>query len=617
MTRSTKAKIKDRPAPTPQAADLKSDRNEKKPRWWLELALVASAILLSFGLSVTSARRKNATFDEGSHIPAAYTYAAFGDFRMNPEHPPLIKLLAGIPLRFMHPKMEAEDADWKKAKQWEFGLKFLYSWNDADRLIFWSRVPVMLLGLLLSLGVWRCARELYGWQAGLVALLLCLFNPDVLAHGQLVTTDLGVACFLFLAVYAYYRALGRLTIRRGLLTGLMVGLSLLTKFSAVLIFPMLALVGLAYAYANTTSRVSLPKFAPDGRFLTLRRDKLKLAGGLLAAATVVALLVVWAGYRFRYQIATTPEISTTLDWEHYWQKDTLATNVIQLLHYLRLVPEGYSYGFLFALESVEKRFAFLAGDYSTKGWWYYFIVTFFIKTPIPLLALIGLGSYFMRRYGAGVAAECMLLLPVGLYWVVTLGSSINIGHRHLLPIYPFLFVFASKVARAFAPPRQRRLAIVCGLLLGWYLIGTAFIYPHFLAYFNEAVGGPSQGYRWLADSNLDWGQDLKALAEYRRQHPDEPFYLSYFGSAYPEYYGIKSQFLPGLNSQMAEKVSNKELVRFDQIPSGAIVAISATNLSGVYVRNYRLPGTEQFLLRLRGMQPLAHIGYSIFIYRIP
>jgi len=598
------------------AVEPPSPAASKTLRPGIEFALVAVALLLFLIISITSARQKNSTFDEGAHIPAAYTYVALGDFRMNPEHPPLVKLLAGLPLRFLlHPKMDINDPDWKNAKQWEFGLKFLYEWNDADRLIFWARAPVILLALLLGFAVWRCARALYGWQAGYCALLLCLFNPETLAHAQLVTTDLAVACFLFIAVYCFYRALKRLTIGAGLLAGLATGLCLVAKFSGILVFPMLALVGAAFAFSGAELNLSLPKVGAS--VIASRKGKLAGAGALLLAASFIALAVVWACYGFRYQFGADPALSSAIDWEHYWQKETLATNFIQTLRYLRLAPEGYSYGFLYALESMEKRSAFLLGDYSINGWWYYFIVTFLIKTPLPLLALIALGGYFIRRYGAGVAAECMLLLPVGLYWLVTLSSNINIGHRHLLPIYPFLIVFAAKVARVFAAPRPRRLAIACGLLLGWYGAGALLIYPNFLAYFNEAVGGPAQGYRWLADSNLDWGQDLKGLAQYRREHPDEPFYLSYFGSAYPEYYGVKAQFLPGYNSRMAEKMRNKELARFDEVPAGATVAISVTNLSGVYLRNYRLPGTEQFLERLRQLQPVAKIGYSIFVYRLP
>jgi 4-amino-4-deoxy-L-arabinose transferase-like glycosyltransferase len=600
------------PEPAPDPAVQVVVFEEKK---WLEFLLVAAALMLFMVVSIFSARQKSSTFDEGTHIPAAYTYAALGDFRMNPEHPPLVKLLAGLPLRFTQPKMDANDPDWKNANQWEFGLKFLYEWNDADKLIFRARVPIMALALLLGLTVWHWTRSLFGWKAGVFALSLCLFNPDVLAHGQLVTTDLAVACFMFIAVYLFHRALNRLTLINGLLAGLAIGLALASKFSGVLVLPMLALIGAAFAYSGSPLNVSLPKIG--ARTITSRNGKLAAAGGVILGAGIIALVVVWACYGFSYQISSDPSISDKIDWDHYWAKETVSTTLIRVLHFLRLVPEGYSYGFLYALESVEKRFAYLLGEFSINGWWFYFIVTFLIKTPVPLLVFIGMGFYFFKRYGAGWAAESVLLIPVALYLIVTLGSSINIGHRHLLPVYPFLIVFASKIARVFDAQGARRLKAAAGLLMVWYVAGMLITYPHYLSYFNEIAGGPSNGYRWLADSSIDWGQDLKELAKYRAAHPDEPFYLSYFGSAYPEYYGVKAQTLPGFNSQMAEKMRKKELARFDEVQSGATVAISVTNLSGVYLRNYRLPGTDQFLERLRHLQPVARLGNSIFVYRIP
>jgi hypothetical protein len=583
----------------------------------LELALVAGALLVFLVLAVTSARRKSSTFDEGAHIPAAYTYVALGDFRMNPEHPPLVKLLAGLPLRFLHPKMDTEDPDWKAGKQWEFAMKFLYEWNDADRLIFWARVPVMLLTMLIGLVVWHCARTFYGWKAGYGALVLFLLNPDVLAHGQLVTTDLAVAGGLFTSAYCFYRALQRVTLLRVVLLGLAVGLTVIAKFSGVLVFPALLLVGVAYAFANASTTLALPKAAE--RVIKERNGKLVVTCGLLAASLVFALVIIWGCYGFRNAYSPDPAVAKAINWEHYWQKETLMTSLIQFGHKLHIVPEGYSYGFLYVLESVEKRLAYLAGEYSSNGWWFYFIVTFLIKTPLSLLILIGLAWYFFKRYQTDFTAEAMLLLPAALYWLVTLTSHLNIGHRHLLPIYPFLIVFAAKVLRVFdlPMPATRRLAITCGVLLGWYVIGAAVVYPNYLTYFNEAAGGPGQGYRWLADSSIDWGQDLKGLAEYRRAHPDEPFYLSYFGSAIPEYYGLNAQFLAGFNSQMAEKQKRRELVNFGDVPSGATVAISVTNLTGVYLRGYRLPGTDQFLQRLRQLTPVAKIGNSIFVYRLP
>lgn len=604
------------PADTPEVEILTQPESQSISRR-LEIALVAGALAIFLLLAVTSARRKSSTFDEGAHIPAAYTYVALGDFRLNPEHPPLVKLLAGLPLRWLHPKMDTEDPDWKAGKQWEFAMKFLYEWNDADRLIFWARVPVMLLAMLIGLVVWHCARTFYGWKAGYGALLLYLFNPDVLAHGQLVTTDLAVAGGFFTAVYCFYRALQRVTLGRVLLLGLAVGLTVIAKFSGVLVFPAILLVGVAYAFSNAATTLALSKAAE--RVIAERNGKLAVTGALFAASLVVALVVIWGSYGFRNAYSPDAAVAKAINWEHYWQKETVMTSLIQIGHKLHLVPEGYSYGFLYVLESVEKRFAYLLGEYSVNGWWFYFIVTFLVKTPLSLLLLLGLAAYFFNRYKTDVAAEAMLLLPVALYWLVTLTSNINIGHRHLLPIYPFLVVFTAKVLRVFdsPSPATRRLAIGSGVLLGWYLVGTLLVYPNFLTYFNEAAGGPGQGYRWLADSSIDWGQDLKGLAEYRRAHPDEPFYLSYFGSAYPEYYGLNAQFLAGFNSQMADKQKSHELVSFADVPSGATVAISVTNLTGVYLRGYRLPGTEQFLQRLRQLTPVAKIGNTIFVYRLP
>jgi hypothetical protein len=238
-----------------------------------------------------------------------------------------------------------------------------------------------------------------------------------------------------------------------------------------------------------------------------------------------------------------------------------------------------------------------------------------VKTPIPFLILIVLGFVFMRRHGAGWAGESMLLIPVGCYFLFAMTLDINVGHRHILPIYPFLIVFASKSAQGFASSRLSILKAVVVLLLGWNILETLLIYPHFLAYFNQVAGGPSRGHRVLTDSNLDWGQDLKGLAEYRRAHPEEPFYLSYFGTAIPEYYGLHAHFLPGLNSQVNEKALSNQIVYLDEIPSGATVAISATNLSGVFFRNY--PSAMQLVQYFQELEPIDRIGYSIFVYRMP
>jgi hypothetical protein len=588
-----------------------------KPKRWVEIILVTVAICLFLAISIFSMRQKNATSDEIPHIPAGYSYVSQGDFRLNPEHPPLVKELAGLSLLRLHPNVDFTDPTWQGRKQQSFGSKFLYEWNDADQMVFWARIPVILLAVLLGVGIFFCAREIYGWQAGYFALGFYLFNPDILAHGQLVTTDLGVGCFLFLSVYTFYRALSSLTPVNVILFAICVGLTLVTKFSGILVFPSLFLVGAAFAFSKTSvSNLATGKANPPRRFST-PAEKGYVVVVLLAFSIAVSLAIIWVCYGFHARFSSDPAIANAIDWQHFWSKKGATISFLHLAYNLNLFPEAYTYGFLHALESTEIRYAYLLGEYSDKGWWYYFFVTFLVKTPIPLLLAILLGFVLIKRYGGGFAVEAMLLLPVGFYWLTAIFNNINIGHRHLLPVYPFLIVFSSKVARAFHPPVAKRLALVCVLLLAWNVTETMLAYPHFLAYFNEIAGGPDNGRHWLTDSNLDWGQDLKGLAAYRQQHPEEPFYLSYFGSAPPEYYGINAGYLLGYNPQVLKKLDANEVVPFDQIPSGAIVAISATNLSGVHLRHFDFPGTEEFLLKLRSMQPIANIGHSILIYRMP
>ena len=591
--------------------------------------------ILYVSLSVASLRQKSVTSDETVHIPAGYTYAKLGDYRLNPEHPPLIKLLASVPLLFKPPTLDPSEEHWVKVgqgklgwrhyDQWLFASKFLYEWNDANQVVFLARLSIILLAVLLGCCVGLCAWELYGWQAGVMALLLYLLTPDLLAHGQLVTTDLGAACFLFLSVYAFYRTLQQMTLANVLLTGAAVALALVSKFSGVIVFPMMALVALAYAYSGerTQYALKLPAFFPAG--LKTSRPVESFFGKLLAGSAVIAITVVigvigiWAAYGFRYSISPSPSVSISIDWIQFWAKEGTMRSLLKTMQLWNLLPEGYTLGFFDVLDSVERRSAFLLGERSETGWWYYFLITFLVKTPIPLIVLILLAMVFIRRYGAGFTSEAMLLAPVVLYWGIALTSTLNIGHRHLLPIYPFLIVFASKLGKAFAYWKSeasgRLLAAACALLLIWNGVETARVYPNFLTYFNQIAGGPSGGYKWLVDSNLDWGQDLKGLAQYQREHSTEPLYLAYFGTANPAYYGVNAKYLPSLNLEVVKKP--EQVVRFSDVASGSLVAVSATTLQCVFIADQQAPGIEKFMARLKELTPITTIGHSIFIYRMP
>ena len=248
------------------------------------------------------------------------------------------------------------------------------------------------------------------------------------------------------------------------------------------------------------------------------------------------------------------------------------------------------------------------GDLSREGWWYYFLIAFLIKTPIPLLILLTAATIltvvqrtsFWRR-------EAFLLIPVLIWFGVNSSSGFNLGYRHLLPALPFLSVLAGQV---IAIGRIRRRTVIVGLvsiLCAWQLVGTLRIHPHYLAYFNELVGGPENGYRYLVDSNLDWGQDLKGLGAYLKAQGVDRVELSYFGTADPAYYGIGYTCLPSFGILSKDKCPIEPGFQDRE----GVFVVSATHLQGVYLND---PHTFDWL---KERKPEVVIGYSIFVYRVP
>jgi hypothetical protein len=288
----------------------------------------------------------------------------------------------------------------------------------------------------------------------------------------------------------------------------------------------------------------------------------------------LALLVLWAGYGF--QVAP------------YWM--TLRSQLGDL-------SGGHA--------------AYLMGMFSERGWWYYFPVAFLIKTPLPTQALAGLGLWRWARDPrpqSRLELGFLLWPPLLLSALFVLGHSKNIGLRYLLPVYPFLFLLAGGALQPLRPSRGYWKSGLLGGLCLWYVLGAARIHPHHLAYFNELIGGPKNGYHYLVDSNLDWGQDLKGLKAYMDERGIERIKLSYFGTVSPQLYGLAYEWLPSFvlpNPPTAPVV----------LPTTGLIAISATNLVGVYMDAYG-QGKDLFAW-LRAYEPVARIGYSIFVYWIP
>ncbi len=560
------------------------------------------AVLLLFCLVfstqvILAAVQKSATFDEPANLASGYVELKFGEYFMLARNLPFVKWLAALPLLFVDVKMPPM---FPFDHAWAFAQQFLYEVNDGDHLLLLGRLAVLPLALLLGGLLFRWTRELFGRPAGVFALFLYAFEPNLLAHAGLVTTDLAVTLLMFGMVYGLYRiAQGGISLAGLLLPGLSLGLALLTKYTMhplVFILLLLAVVTSLSPRPLDVRLPGVPRAQVTGRGW-------KLAGFLLLFLWwgVVAYLLIWAAYRFRYE-------AFNLNLDPLMPPQPFLREVVLFARETRVLPEAYIYGFLESLRDAGTYPAFLAGELRLGSWWYYFLVTFFLKTPVPLLLLVLLAvGVHGRRWRDAAERAAFLCLPVLIYFITISASGYGIGHRHLLPIYPFLFVGVGGLAPwAWQSARGGRwVRGTLGVLAAWYLAAALWIAPHYLAYFNELAGGPNHGYKYLVDSNLDWGQDLKGLKRYMDAHGIRRVWLSYFGSASPDYYGIRHNLLPSYYMLRRSR---------EHVPT-PFVAISATNLQGVHLYA-TLRVSPDFFKEFRDRQPIAKIGYSIFVYRL-
>ena len=561
-------------------------------------AIAGACLAVQVALSVHAMRGNSATFDEGAHLPAGYTHLALGDHRLNPEQPPLAKLLAAAPLLAVAPTVRETDVAWRSARQWEFGRRFLYRWNDGRRLLFLGRLPMVTLAALLVLAIFVEARRRFGDVAGCAAAGLAALSPDVLAHGTLVTTDVPFALFFFIAAVAFARLLEEVRPGRLLAAGLATGAAFATKFSA----PILVLVLAAIAIAAALRPEPLAWRVGRSRSLDGAARRLGVSLALLLVIGFVALAVVWAAYGFRHDLSPdagvrTAQLALEEPASSSWSRALAAASGLGVL------PEDYVRGFRFVMAHSQGRSTFLLGELSEHGFPHYFLVTFLLKTPVPLLLLTLVALVRVRHLSRPDAL--FVWLPVAIYAGLTFTRSLQIGHRHLLPIYPFLFVAAGEAVASLVASRRRIAGRVAVLALAAWSAGAAlWIHPHHLAYFNELAGGPANGWRLLVDSNLDWGQDLGRLGEWMRANGVARLKLSYFGSAEPAYHGVDAEMLPGYMAPHPAQVTRA-------IAPGDVVAVSVTNLQGVYVD----PVDRPLMAKLRALEPIGRVGWSIRVYR--
>jgi hypothetical protein len=532
---------------------------------WADTISILILIILAAQL-ILGSRRISATYDEQYHIANGIYFLRTGDPGLIPAHPPLIEVLATLPL-LANPDLVVplRDSASSAVSNLEYSDQLLWRLNpNGPSIVARTRLPIIGLTLLLAVTVYAWTRELFGPIPALLALTLLSFDPNILAHGNLTTNDIGVTCFATLALYTFWRWMSRPTAARAVIAGLTLGLAQVSKFSAVYLIPALIIILVTDRMGKSTTAASRLHLKPTLRYLII--------------IAVAAYCAIWLAYGF---------------------------NVGTLKGYPFPARE-----YLTGLQAAKSLVAggkdsFLWGAWSPTGWWYYFPVAFAVKTPIPTLILIGASCVFVYRRGTW-RSTLPLVIPVVIYFALSLASPFNIGYRHLLPILPCLFIFTSQLALVDWKTSRPGSTIVAAMVI-WLIIASLLIFPRYLTFFNEIAGGPDNGYKILVDSNLDWGQELIGLREYMTQENIPSVKLSYHGTADPMAYGVVYEPLPSYpyNQWTSDTVPDILLN-----PPRGVYAISVNNLQGLRFKNHDLYAT------FRERKPDAIVGHSIFIYRI-
>ncbi len=490
------------------------------------LVIVLVGLLLAGQLigQLYLAKTDSQTSDEGVHLSAGYTYLTRHDYRFNPEHPPLVKKLAALPLLFLHPKMPANQSYWKNAANffydsWKENRYFAQDWfyssgNNANQLLFWGRVPITLLTLILGLAIFFFSASLWGWWGGLLSVLVYVLDPNIAAHGHLITTDIGIALGYLIATFAFWNLLKKPDWKAVGLFGLALGIASLMKFTSVILLPTFILLLIWHVYLNK-----------------LKVNQFWKLIGQIALGFLLAWLIIWAGYGFNTQKASiNGDITNTVLMQNSIAvtfsplEKSFINNSYKIISPV-LYPRYYFKGLIMVLSHAEGgQTDYFLGHLSSKGWWYYFPVMFSAKTPVATLVLLIMAIWLLIKNEKTRVIASFLLISSVTYLIVAMFSKADLGIRHILPIYPLLFILIGGLVTVW-PLQPWRNIIILSLI--YLLISFSFAAPHFLAYFNELWGGSDHGYLITSDSSVDWGQDLFRIQNYIKTHNIKDPYIDY------------------------------------------------------------------------------------------
>ncbi|WP_158752386.1 glycosyltransferase family 39 protein [Acidobacterium sp. S8] len=510
---------------------------------WVAGAVVSILFIMVAEVGL-STRQESASWDEGDHIYAGYMNWKHREYSLNPEHPPLVKLIATLSLLPLDLKIAPRQGRYFKSESYYGGRELLFR-NDpkygghysADTLLFRIHMTVLVFALVLALLLFAAGREMFGSWAGLIAMMLFVFDPTVLTNAPFVTTDMGAACGFFAAVYTFYRFVKSMRWQRAALCGLATGLALTAKHSTVLLLPILILL----AAGEIAGRWKAGRKWPG-------RDVLSLVSGM-AAIAAIALFVLWGVYSFRYAMHPTgvemPPLSGQLN-----SLSPVMQHLISFCARHHLLPESYLYGLVDVQRVGIYMPTYIFGKLYAHGQWFYFPVLLSLKWSVGVLGLLALAIYaFVAGKVRRPREVFFLALPALFYLAAAMAGPLNIGIRHVLPVFPFVFALAGAGA-AWMAQQRKAWACVVGALLLWHVIDSVRMFPNYMPYANTLWGGPTKTHLYFSDSATEWGQELKWTKQWLDAHNVKDCWFAYFPAPFllPSDYGVPCKLLPTLDT---------------------------------------------------------------------
>lgn len=557
--------------------------------------LVFLIIMIFASISFFSQASNSVTVDEFVHFPSGIYVFKTLDWRMDKEAPPLIKCFPALSSFFTNPNIETKQFQ-KSADLYRLGYSFMHLNKDKYKSIFtYGRCMIIFLGCLLAFLIYFWGRKIFGYQGAFFALLLYVFNPNVLAHSSLITMDIGASLAIFFSLYCLWKYLKCPNTYSIILAGIALGLAQISKFTALLLYPIYFLIIMTLCFAEV--------YEYKGNRLNALKSKILRYSQDFLIIILISIFMINLGYLFSDSFKPLSE----------YKFSSNPLNVLFSFIWSRFpVPLPYDH-----LMGIDNQFAqssggdpfyigYLLGEHSMSGWWYYYIVAFLVKNPVSVLIILCLTIIAwleIKIVKNDLTTFLCIFFPVLFYFTYfSFFTNIPIGIRYLLPVFPFLFLSSGFLMHE-SIIKFKSVKYILSFLVISYMISSIIAFPHYLSYFNFAAGGSKNGDRWLIDSNLDWGQSLPDLKKYMDKNHIDKIKLGYFGRVDPTIYGIKYS--------LAEKE-----------PSEGIYAISINFLVGrpYYIlkedSKKLLYADVNYFDKYRNLKPSIIIGNSIHIFDI-